>query len=257
MLRLISSACLFFLLVEQTASQTIHIGGDYSILATYLLNKNVTFNGDDSIYKHTIGQSAGITGAFYFHHGGYYHERIYGIKSGIAFSSQNQIFKVFPGQGLPNANVFYSFKTQLKYLDIPLLFSFCPNHHQGFVFELGPQLSFLQDAKNIAREYSPEKADYSGSIPLSSKSQYNDMVVSGLLGLGLFYNVSEKVALAGVFRIIAGLTDAMKNPAGLSDYAPTRKFAWGLNVQAYYKFNSYFARKNMGSDYYIKKMKQH
>lgn len=234
------------LLFSPSFSQTIHLGANYSINSTYLLNKNVTFSGDDSTYIHSVGQGVGLSGAFYFAHGGYYHSRIYGIKTELNLSSHNQNYKVYPGIGLAKPDSFYSFKTSLRYTDIPVLFSFCPNHHQGLVFELGPQISILRKTIISAEDSKPSSSNYEKFIPPEDIKNYNKVMYSAILGMGLFYNVTEKFAVAGVFRIAAGLSDVMKrNPSDMK-YSPSNRFAFGLNVQAFYKFNSYFAKKNKG-----------
>jgi hypothetical protein len=129
------------------------LGGNVSYFASQLLSNTMRYDGGDSTYVFTGGKSAGLIAALYFDKGGYYSKKVYGIKLETNFCQVDQSYKFFPGQGIIDPDVFYRYRIKLSYIDIPLLFTMCPTHHQGLTFEVGPQISFLNKAKAVLEEY--------------------------------------------------------------------------------------------------------
>jgi len=250
------SVCLIlFALSELLHGQTVHLGINYSLNSTYLLNKSVSFTPDDTSYAYTGGRGGGFGGTFYFDDGGMYHHRLYGIRVETNLIMHGQVLKIFPGKGPADMDSFYSYKTSLRYTDIPLLFVFCPSHHQGFTLELGPQISFFRGGMINAEETRIQDVSKI-QIPDFQKEVYRKTSYSVLLGLGLFYNVSERLAFTASLRTGIGLMDLRIKQAGEIFYHPTRRFWWGLNLQGAYKINKYYAKRNRGSDYYLRKMRR-
>jgi hypothetical protein len=236
-------------------SQTVHLGLNYAINSTYLLTGSASFTSSDTAYAYTGGRGGGFSGTLYFDDGGMYHKRIYGIKLETNFMLHAQVLKIYPGDGPADIDSFYAYKTSLKYTDIPLMFVFCPSHHQGFTLEIGPQISFFRGGNLREREITvrdPSKV----SIPVYSNAIYRKQTFSALLGLGLMYNVTENLTFCATFRTGIGLGDLGKQIVSGSIHQPVRRFWWGLNLQGAYKINKYYAKRNRGSAYYLRKMRR-
>lgn len=233
-------------------AQTVHVGGGLSYYNNYLFNKDVDFEGPDTVYVFSGAMGGGLMGAFYFDYGGYYYRKMFGIKTELNFSRIGQSYKVFPGGGAANPNVFYRFRTKLDYIDIPLLFNFCPTHHQGFTLDVGPQISFLRKANVVAEESRVENPNY----PVLTKQDFRPITYSGVIGIGCFYNFTESFAMIGTFRTGYTFSDVRVNRTELQDYSPTKRFWAGAYIMGIYKFNKYYSDRNRGYKYYVKRLKK-
>jgi len=240
----------FSLFFSSLCGQTVHLGGNINGSLCYLFNKAIKFVGDDSIYVLSTGYGAGVSGAFYFDYGGYYYRKIYGIKAEVNTSRHTQTYKVFTGPGAVNPNRYYKYKTRLSFIDIPLMFNFCPTHHQGFTVECGPQISFLTNA-DVKPMQSPVIPT---SYPVLTKGDFRQTTFSAVLGAGLFYSFTERFALVGTFRVGYTFTDLTRRQEGISPYNPTTRFYGGAFIQAVYKINKYASSKNRGYKYYMKRI---
>jgi hypothetical protein len=228
--------------------QTFHLGGNVSYYASYLLNKSVSFNNPDSTYVFSGGYSGGLSGIVYFDRGGYYSRTIYGVNLEVNYSRVNQSFKVFPTENVANPDKFYQFRYRLGYVDIPLLFISCPSHHQGFTFEIGPQISFLTNSDLKLEESRVQPTP----IIAFSNDQFRKISLSGVIGVGCYYSFTEKFALVGSFRAGYGFSDLTIKQPNQQNYNPTHRLWGGITVHAYYKINKYDSKKNRGYQYYIK-----
>ncbi len=229
-------------------AQTFHVGINTGYYASFLFNKSISTAAADTEYVFTGSQTFGLSGAYYFDFGGYYHRKIYGIKLEGIFANHYQNMRVFPSEGAANPNVFYKYKIRLQFVDVPLLFTLCSTHHQGVSFELGPQISFLQSA-NVKLTETRVNAP---PIPVLSKNNFQNVSFSGVIGLGIFYSFSENLALSSTIRGGYGFTDLTKNINAYKRYFPTHRFWTGLNIQLLYKFNKYDTKRNKGYKYYLK-----
>jgi hypothetical protein len=246
--------CLLFFLAKSAilSAQTLHLGGGLSYYNNYLFNKDIEFVGDDSVYVFSGAMGGGLMGAFYFDYGGYYYRKMFGIKTELNFSRIGQSYKVYPGAGAANPEVFYRFRTRLDYLDVPLLFNFCPTHHQGFTLDVGPQISFLRNANVVAEESRVENPNY----PVLTKQDFRPITYSGVIGIGCFYNFTESFAMIGTFRTGYTFSDIRLNNAELISYSPTKRFWAGAYIMGIYKFNKYYSDRNRGYKYYLKRLKK-
>ena len=239
---------LIFNVLNSSKAQTFHVGVNSAYSASFLFNKSISTAATDTEYVFTGSPSFGITSAFYFDFGGYYHRKIYGIKLEAVFAKHNQNIRVFPGDGASDPNIFYMYKIKLNLIDIPLLFTLCSTHHQGVAFEIGPQVSFLQ---NVNVKLSESRVD-KPPIPVLTKSNFQNVSFSGVIGLGLFYSFSEKLALSTTIRGGYGFSDLTRNLNVTQKYFPTHRFWTGINVQFVYKINKYDTKRNRGYKYYLK-----
>lgn len=233
-------------------AQTVHIGVNGAYGINYLLNNKIDFEGEDTVYVFSTGSSVGLSGAFYFDFGGYYYRKLYGVKTELNLSTVRQAYKVFPGNGPANPNLFYQYKARLSYLDVPLLFNFCPSHHQGFTLDVGPQVSFLRNAQMV-----PEESRVSNPLyPNIDKDDFRKAIFSAVLGIGCFYNFTETFALVGTFRMGYSFSDLMTNADRIQNYSPTRRTWAHGTLSAVYKFNKYYSDRNRGAKYYVKRLKK-
>jgi len=233
-------------------AQTFHVGVNVSYGINYLLNKNIPFEGQDTVYVFSKGSGLGIQGAYYFDFGGYYYRKMFGIKTEVNWANVNQSYKVFPGSGPANPNTFYQYEAKLKYIDVPLMFTFCPTHHQGFTLDVGPQISFLQSARVIPEESRIQNPLY----PNLDKGDFQNITYSAVLGMGCFYNFTESFALQGSFRFGYGFSDLTKATSQIPQYQPTHRAWFGSSLQAIYKFNKYTSSRNRGYKYYAKRLRK-
>lgn len=237
-----------FFVLNSSKAQTFHVGVNSAYSASFLFNKSISTGAADTEYVFTGSPSFGITSALYFDLGGYYHRKIYGFKLEGIFASHNQNIRVFPGVGAADPDIFYKYRIKLKYIDVPLLFTLSPTHHQGIAFELGPQISFLQDATvKLSESRIPTP-----KVPILSKNNFQNVSFSGVIGLGIFYSFSENLALSTTIRGGYGFSDLTKNLDVSQKYFPTYRFWTGVNVQFLYKFNKYNSKRNKGYKYYLK-----
>jgi hypothetical protein len=239
-----------FLLSLQINAQTVHIGGGFTYYNHFLLNKEIKFEGNDSVYVYTTNLGGGIMAAAYFDPGAYYFRKLYGIKAELQFSRAAQTYKVYPGNGLANFNYYYKFRTQASYLDVPLLFNFCNTHHQGFTLDVGPQISFLQNVKVRAEESTVGERD----IPQLTRQDFKPILFSAVIGAGCFYNFSEQFAMIGTFRMGYSLSDMRVRLDGVENYTPTRRFWSGAVVMGIWKFAKYYSKKNRGYQHYKRQL---
>jgi hypothetical protein len=200
----------------------------------------------------TGGYGAGLTGAFYFDYGGYYYRKIYGIKAEVNYSRHSQTYQVFANEGPVSPDIFYKYKARLSFIDVPVMFNFCPTHHQGFTVECGPQVSFLQSANIRSGESTIINPDY----PSIKKSDFRPVTFSAVLGGGCFYSFTERFALVATLRTGYTFTDLARSTEGINKFLPTTRFWAGAYIQAVYKINKYGSNKNRGYQYYLKRMKK-
>jgi hypothetical protein len=251
LVRFIPTLILFIFLFKGSdlSAQTYQFGGNESYFASQLLSSTMKYDGGDSTYVFSGGFSGGITGAFFFDHGGYYSRKIYGIRMEVNYSRLNQSYRFFPGQGIIDPEVFYKYRLRLSYIDVPLMFTFCPTHHQGLTVEAGPQISFLQSANAIAQE----SRNTEPLVPTIDRQNFKPTSFSFVAGAGIFYSLSETFAISGTFRAMYGLSSLIKSGTISTSATPDRRLTLGITAQAIMKINKYDAKKNRGYKYYLKR----
>jgi hypothetical protein len=244
---------LFFVLNSFLLSgQTFHLGGNVSYFASQLLSKTMAYGGGDSTYVFSGGYGGGFTGAFYVDHGGYYSRKIYGVKAEMNYTRVNQSYRFFPGQGIIDPDVYYKYRLRMSYIDVPVMFTFCPTHHQGLTVEAGPQISFLQSVNTIAEE----SRNAQPFVPTVNKQFFNPVSYGFVAGAGIFYSLSETFAITGTFRAMYGLSNLNRTGTASTSATPDRRVSLGISAQAVYKINKYDAKKNRGYKYYLKRARK-
>lgn len=241
---------LIFLLGNLCSSaQMYQFGGNVSYFASQLLSKTMRYDGGDSAYVLTGGKSAGLTAALYFDKGGYYSKKVYGLKLETNFCQVEQSYQFFPGQGIIDPDVFYRYRIKLSYIDIPLMFTMCPTHHQGLTFEVGPQISFLNKASAAIEEYK----NTSPVLPVVNTQTFNPTTFSIVAGAGLYYSFAETFALTTTFRALYGVSSLIQSGRTSTSVSPDKRLSLGITAQFVYKINKYDAQKNRGYKYYARK----
>ena len=230
-------------------AQMYQLGGNVSYFASQLLSRTMHYGGGDSTYVFTGGKSAGLEAALYFDKGGYYSKKVYGIKLETNFCQVDQSYQFFPGQGIIDPDVFYRYRIKLSYIDIPLMFTMCPTHHQGLTFEVGPQISFLNKASAVLEEYK----NTSPVIPVINSHTFNPTTFSVVAGAGLYYSLTETFAITTTFRALYGVSSLIKSGRSSSSISPDKRVSLGISAQLVYKINKYDAQKNRGYKYYARK----
>jgi hypothetical protein len=244
--------CLLIFLLQQTAvhAQTFQFGLNANYNASQFLTPTVKYSGTDSSYVLSGGYGFGGSFSIYFDHGGYYSRKIYGIRLEGMYSKVNQSYKIFPGEGAIDPEVYYQYRLRTSFIDVPVLFTFCPTHHQGLTVEAGPMISFLQSVNTITEE----ARNTVPFVPATSRDFFNPVSLSFVGGAGIYYSFTESFALTGTLRASYSLTGINKKEIKSISVTPRRRLGLGIFVQAVYKINKYDAKKNKGYKYYMKRI---
>lgn len=243
---------LVFSLFNGLNAQTFQFGVNGCYNASQFFSPTIKYSGVDSSYVLTGGYGFGLSAALFFDHGGYYHRRIYGIRLEGIYNRANQSYKFFPGEGSIDPDVFYQYRLQMSYIDIPLLFTLAPTHHQGLTVEVGPQISFLQSVSTKPEE----SRNTEPLIPFTTQDFFKPVNLSIVAGTGIFVSFTEAFALIGTIRAGYSLTKLTQSGVTNISVTPRSRLSLGVNVQAIYKINKYDAKKNKGYKYYMKRIKK-
>lgn len=239
----------FFSVLNGIDAQTFQFGVNANYNASQFLSPTIKYSGTDSSYILSGGYGFGASAAVFFDHGGYYHRRIYGIRLEGIYNNSNQSYKFFPGQGSIDPNVFYQYRLKMSYIDVPLLFTMAPTHHQGLTVEVGPQVSFL----NSVSTKPEESRNTEPFIPFTSKDFFRPVNLSIVAGTGIFVSFTEAFAITATIRAGYSITKLTQNGVNNISVTPRNRLSLGVNVQAIYKINKYDAKKNRGYKYYMKR----
>lgn len=212
----------------------------------------MSYGGGDSSYVFSGGFGLGGCASIFFDRGGYYSRKIYGIRLEGIYSRHNQSFKIFPGEGKIDPDVFYTYRLKMSYIDVPVLFTLCPTHHQGLTVEAGPQISFFQNARSTV----VEEKNTIGNAPTTSKDFFKPISFSVIGGVGIYYSFTETFALTGTVRATYGVTRLTNSGILETSVSPANRLTLGVFAQAVYKINKYDAKKNRGYKYYMKRIRQ-
>lgn len=217
-------------------AQGLKVGLGGGVNSTWLLNKNVSDQGDAIDFASTSGGSFGLKAQYFFN------DKM-GVEMDILYSGHNQKYKLDDG----NAEI----KTKLRYIDIPVLFRY--GGGKGFYFEVGPQVSILSSAKDedLAFSYGPV------NIPLEEtdvKESLNGTNFALVLGLGADIPVADFLTITAGVRFGYGFSDVTKdytnsnseddlsvatyfahfNDDGDVDYKPTKRVFGGIHIGVMY-----------------------
>ncbi|MEX1188978.1 MAG: outer membrane beta-barrel protein [Bacteroidia bacterium] len=243
---------LLFASLNLLIAQTFQFGVNGNYNASQYLTPTIKYSGADSSYILSGGFGAGLSAAIFFDDGGYYSKKIYGIRLEGIYTKANQSYKIFPGQGSIDPDIFYQYRLKMSYIDVPVLFTLSPTHHQGLTVEAGPQISFLQNVSSQIEE----SRNTEPFVPFTSKEYFRPINFSFVAGAGIFYSFTEAFALIGTLRAGYSLSKLTNKGINNISVTPRRRLSLGINVQAIYKINKYDAKKNKGYKYYMKRIQK-
>lgn len=186
-----------------TQAQQFNIGLGGGIYSTWLVNTNVSDQGDDLNFAATFGGQAGLNMSYYF-------KDNLGITMGLLFTGHNQKYTGDYDSKSTYSGNSYTAKTKLRYLDIPFLIRL-GGGAKGAYFEMGPQFSFLMSAKD---EFSmtPTVNEWSD---VNRKDNLNSSTIAGVLGFGVDIDASENVVVTTGLRLGYGFNDVTKKIDGV------------------------------------------
>lgn len=176
-------------------AQGFNIGMGGGIYSTWLVNKNVSDQGDFLDFAVTFGGQIGVNGSYYF-------SDKMGVGFGFFFTGHNQ---KYTGDLGPEAS--YEAKTKLRYLDVPIMIRF-GGGKGGAYFEMGPQFGFLMSAKEQI-EFTPSEPtiEYKDENVKDNLSGTN---IAAVIGFGVDIDASESISVTTGLRLGYGFTDVTK-----------------------------------------------
>jgi len=232
-----------FLIGKHATAQGFSFGVNASYGNTTIYNSALEWASRDTIQYFTWAPQFGISGAYIFKSMEYYHKRLYGFRFNLNYSTHAQERENFFPDENNQVRLGNRQRTVLRYLDIPVMFTFSRSHNQGLYLEVGPQISILMEAQN-------KFISGDGTIESMDKSWFAKTTFCGILGIGTFYNLSERIAFNAGFRGGYCFQNiSVLNEPRLLD-TPTRRFWLGINAALYFKINKYAAKRNRGLDRY-------
>ncbi|MFI5218414.1 MAG: porin family protein [Bacteroidia bacterium] len=179
-------------------AQEFKIGAGGGIFSTWLVNKNVSDQGDDLDFAATFGGQFGLNAQYYF-------KDNLGLTFGLLYSGHNQKYTGEESAG--GITVSYEFKTKMRYLDIPV-FIRTGGGAKGAYFEFGPQFGFLMSAKDEASASGGGLTFDTSDVDVKSTLKSSNIAL--VLGFGVDIDASENVIITTGLRLGYGLTDVTK-----------------------------------------------
>jgi Outer membrane protein beta-barrel domain len=182
-------------------AQKAEVGLSGGVATTWLMNKNVFDYGPSLDPVASVGGNYGLAATVYFTK-----------KVGLGIELNNSIVnQKYKGTVLGSS---YNTKTKLTFLDVPLLLKL-KSGESGFYFEIGPKLSYILTATETTNSSVGNLAFAGGTV----KSDFNNTVISGVLGIGGRINIVDAITLSIGARFNGAFTDVTKESstaAGLS-----------------------------------------
>lgn len=183
-------ASLLTLTMAMASAQDFRIGVKGIFNSNWLFNSNISDAGSIIDYTSTFGYNSGIASAFYFTDN-------LGVSLDLFYTFHSQIIG-----GVNDAGTFaYTSQTDLRYLDIPVLFRV--SSEGGPYVEIGPQVGLLLKATDI----------YVGTDEVYTKdfkNDFNSINLAGVLGFGYDIPAGDKIQINVGLRFGYGLTDVTK-----------------------------------------------
>lgn len=187
--------CLVLAFAAVVNGQEFKIGMAGGIYSTWLINTNVSDQGDDLDFAATFGGQLGVEAQYYF-------KDNLGISFGLLYTGHNQKYT-----GDLNNNASFDAKTKMRYLDIPILLRF-GGGSKGAYFEFGPQIGLLMSAKD---EFIISPSSPKNWSDKDRKDNFKTSNIAGILGFGVDIDVSENVMITSGLRLGYGINDVTKD----------------------------------------------
>ena len=178
--------------ISSASFAQLEIGVNGNLATTWLLNNNVSDQGENLNPVFSTGFAGGVLGTFFF-------TSTIVVGAELNFSSVNQKY-----DGNITDQMSFDAKDAVNYFQVPILLKL--KTPSGFYFEIGPALNFLSSAKGEAQS-SPADPDfdYSGR---NIKTGLSTSVTGLLFGFGGRFPVTQHLVITAGLRFDYGLTDA-------------------------------------------------
>jgi len=185
-------------------AQSFNIGMGGGIFSTWLINTNVSDQGDDLDFGVTFGGQIGLNMQYYFN-------QSMGLSMGVLYTGHNQ---KYTGSEIAGGSEVFSMeaKTKMRYLDIPFMLR-VGGQEKGAYFEFGPQFGFLMSAKENATLTFTEPGvgtfivDTSG---VDAKYRMKSSNIALVLGFGVDIAAGENILITTGLRLGYGFNDVTK-----------------------------------------------
>lgn len=208
--------CLLVTSVAIVSAQEFKIGMAGGIYSTWLVNTNVSDQGDDLDFAATFGGQLGVEAQYYF-------KDNFGMSFGLLYTGHNQKYTGDLGN-----NVSYDAKTKMRYLDIPILLRF-GGGSKGAYFEFGPQIGMLMTAKD---EYTSSPSKPNDWKDVDRKNSFKSSNIAGILGFGVDIDASENVLITTGLRLGYGFGDVTKELPEITKVDEATPLLYGFSTAA-------------------------
>lgn len=240
---------ILFFAGNMLAQRGIEIGAQLQPQSVWIMNSDEADLGPELDYEATWGSAFGLQGGINFNDN-------FGLMAGLLFSSQGQKYIGTGGMGWTTA------QKKLSYTKIPIYIKLNSNPFVGtsFLFQLGPQFSFLNNARYFEDDKEITQLNVGTNHYENYKVGYKSMDLGGMIAFGVRFNFTENLFLSvlmrfdGTFNTIEDMEQVnfpiFFNPANHNDSASrrnaarltdgrrdTRNLTGGLNIAVGYVLN--------------------
>ncbi len=177
------------LLAAPSFAQLLELNAKGSVKSTWILNKNISDDGDEQDSDFGWGYNWGGGFTFYF-------TKSLGVGADIMLNQHNAAFEGKFGAPL---NYSYTSKITFNTLDIPMMFKI-KGEESGSFLELGVNYSMFNSVN-----YHASANGYNSDTDV--KDKYTSSSVAGLLGLGINIDLNDRLVIQTGLRFEYGFTD--------------------------------------------------
>lgn len=206
-------------------SQTLYLEGKGGFKSTWLLNKNVSDDGNEQDYAAGWGSHYGLGASMYFN-------KTLGV--GIDLLMNNHT-GAYSGEF---DSTDYTSNVKLKSFDIPVMLKI--KSAQGGFLEFGLQYSSISAAKYTSdwNVTLPNSQVWDTTMTANVDTSFNKTNLSLVFGLGIQIKFTDRIGLKTGFRFEYGLSDLI-GVDGQGRDLHKDKFPYGMNIPGYNNYDSY------------------
>lgn len=212
----------------QIAKNWVEVGIKGDVNFNYLLNTNIIDDVNMNSSYFSVGNFKGVKFGFNFN-------QSVGVTIDILHSAMNQKYKT---EYLDTMSMNIEKKIHLNYVDIPVLFR---TFTDVTYFEIGPQISFLVNAKETYSSQSPLVLDYTNT----DKSRFSPYNISAVIGFGTLMWGKNNFSLILAFRAAYGFLDIIADKQNYS-YPNNGGVGTSTNYLTHQPFPTYTTKTDVG-----------
>ena len=187
----------------------LHGGGGGAML----INNNVSDQDDQLDYKASFGPVYGVHAGIFGRSGAGVAVEFNGMSVNQRYEGDLYEYTIGPGGTTKRVAGRFLTVENVRYWEVPVLFRKYHRSGSGFFFEIGPKISFLDEAETRSEvtKYDPNVYPF---LPFTEEEDryvttgFRDIVVSGVLGLGGAWEVAPGLQFNTRLRLSYGFTDA-------------------------------------------------